>query len=381
MQSRLRLVKERSGRSIRSLAVVVVVLFGAAVTTIALSAPRSSAQAATLGGWTVTPSPAPGTQYGALLGVSCFSSTHCMAVGGTDTSTTQAALAEIWNGNIWSVTPVPNASQSFLYGVSCPSSTDCVAVGFASGGALIVTWNGGAWSIVHSPVVANSVLYGVSCLTSTWCVAVGQGAGTLVESWNGIKWSVIPSPNNTGSRLLRVSCLDTSSCMAVGDSASPLGTLTESWNGSSWSIVPSPNVANMGNELVGVSCTKRTFCVAAGLTGNTNGDDKALLETWNGSRWYITNRPYAKGTRSYLQGVSCTESVDCVGVGLNGSATLIEARSGSGWSLVSSPSPGSFGNSLYDVSCVSAGCVAVGFQSFTSSSYQPLIETDMAQGG
>ncbi len=202
--------------------------------------------------WSVVPSPNHRTGDNSLNGVSCLSPTSCIAVGSYDKNETQyvATLVESWNGSLWSIVPSPNpyANQfevagDNLSGVSCISSTFCVAVGvaYAAGGpggelTAVLAWNGTTWSIVPSPDPSIDMnpspvneLTGVSCTSSTDCVAVGydlNGPGddelTLIESWNGSVWKVTPSPNNEASdSLSKVSCVSSTRCTAVG------GTLIE----------------------------------------------------------------------------------------------------------------------------------------------------------
>ncbi len=132
----------------------------------------------------------------------------------------------------WSIVASPNTSSSqsnFLNGVSCVSSTSCVAVGSDYNGSvdhtLIESWNGASWSIVASPNTSSSqsnYLNGVSCVSSTSCIAVGSHYGTsvqtLIESWNGTSWSIVASPSVPGSvhDLAGISCLGSTSCTAVG---------------------------------------------------------------------------------------------------------------------------------------------------------------------
>jgi hypothetical protein len=75
------------------------------------------------GNWTATTPVTPGGQE-AFLDVSCATASWCIAVG----PTTQA-----WNGSDWTVMNVANLVSSStpysLNGVSCPSTTFCVAVG------------------------------------------------------------------------------------------------------------------------------------------------------------------------------------------------------------------------------------------------------------
>ena len=240
----------------------------------------------------------------------------------------------------WSIVASPNTSSSqsnFLNGVSCVSSTSCVAVGSDYNGSvdhtLIESWNGASWSIVASPNTSSSqsnYLNGVSCVSSTSCIAVGTYYNgsvdqTLVESWNGTSWSIVASPNTSSSQynyLNSVSCVSSNSCTAVGNYSNSQ-TLVESWNGTSWSIVASPNVpGSQYNYLNGVSCVSSTSCIAVGSHYGTSV--QTLIESWNGTSWSIVASPSVPGSVHDLAGISCLGSTSCTAVGFSGNATLIE---------------------------------------------------------
>ena len=177
--------------------------------------------------------------------------------------------------SVWSVTRSPNAGAgpsqgpNELFGISCFSSTFCMAVGYfydpPSNQTLTEKWDGSRWISGSSAGEGDfGVLDAVSCTSPTSCMAVGYDTvsgndQTLAESWNGSEWSILPTPNISGS-LEAVSCSGISTCVAVGnyyDNGSGLqNTLMESWNGSTWSVVasptPPPSMANP--DLVGVSC-------------------------------------------------------------------------------------------------------------------------------
>ena len=198
----------RTGLTISCIAVALVVL---SATALGLATSSPAAYAAI-----------PSANSGLLLGVSCTSSSFCMAVG-TSTGTT---LTESWNGTVWSVLSSPNPSSiaDSLTSVSCPSPTDCVAVGNSYNTAstyqdLVESWNGTTWSVMSAPVFAgdNSSFNSVSCATSTYCVAVGYTQASsgvdplfipLLESWNGTSWSVdsTPSPEYNSTFFRSVSC-------------------------------------------------------------------------------------------------------------------------------------------------------------------------------
>ncbi len=252
--------------------------------------------------WSVVPSPSPGTFSNVLTGVSCTNSTSCLAVGNysAEPNGGNQTLVESWDGTAWSVVPSPSpgTSDSILTGVSCTSSTSCVAVGYYSNGSanltLVESWDGAALSVVPSPnpgtFPAGNSLNGVSCTSSTSCVAVGLGNQTLVETWDGTAWFVTPSANQ-GSQsdlLWGVSCTSSVSCVAVGYYANGSATLTlvEAWDGSTWSITPSPNPSGSG-DLYGVSCTSSTNCVAAGVYWNGSDPSQTLIESGYTLTWII----------------------------------------------------------------------------------------------
>src|ERR1022692_4688261 len=110
-------------------------------------------------GWALESTPNPtGASLIVLRAISCPSSTACTAVGEYFNSAgTRVTLAERWNGSSWAIqsTPNPTGSQdSVLYGVSCPSTTACIAVGSND---LAERWNGSSWAIqsTHIPAAAR----------------------------------------------------------------------------------------------------------------------------------------------------------------------------------------------------------------------------------
>ncbi len=139
--------------------------------------------------WSVVSSPSPGSNQNQLYGVSCTGSTACMAVGESENgSAADETLTESWNGASWSVVSSPDhgSDGNELYGVSCTSSTSCVAVGVYVVGidyqTLVESWNGSSWALVSSPDqgASDNYLYGVSCTSSTSCVAAGYDLSASV---------------------------------------------------------------------------------------------------------------------------------------------------------------------------------------------------------
>jgi hypothetical protein len=357
--------------------------------------------AAALGaGWSVLRpgDPTGGTDV-SVVGVSCTSPDACTVVGHYDDGDVRGLpLVERWNGVDWSIQPTPTSAAGTLNGLSCTSSTRCVAVGYdtrsgsgalgAGGGdvPLVERWDGKRWSIRRTPGTspANVSLDAVSCAGRT-CVARGMGGGLpppfgvdspgapvvarwdstswsiepadgwipagvacaspmacflvgartadtpdgmltepLAERWNGRRWSTQRPPTyryTTDSTLGSVSCVSPRACVAVGDYQSYTtgrdSTLAERWDGTGWTIVPSPNPAGASaTRLVGVSCASPLSCLAIGTYDTRALRQRPLAERWNGRRWSIIRPPtLANAANVSPTTVSCGSNTDCVVLG------------------------------------------------------------------
>lgn len=313
--------------------------------------------------WSLQSVPDPkGSPSVALAAVSCPSGATCIATGsyivpaGTqDGSGEQSTLAEAWDGSAWRILPMPNpsgAAYSVLNGVSCSSSTSCVAVGYysTSTGPQIPfseTWDGDTWSIqpVAPPAGASSgALRGVSCLSAAACEAVGTfstskgRSSTLAEVWNGSSWAVQKTPSPQGAQGLElsgVSCSSADACTAAGDyyGTTAPATLAERWDGRSWSIQPTPTPTGQEVMVSGVSCAFPSACTVVGFYLPSDfGSGIAFAEGWNGSDWKLEAVPSPAGsTYTDLAGVSCLSSGACAATGFftgmaGGSVTLAEIK-------------------------------------------------------
>ncbi len=347
--------------------------------------------------WKVQSTPDPSPSTNRLLSVSCTSNAECIAVGQDKGSGGRlVTLAEAWNGTAWSVqsTPVPaGARLSGLAGVSCVSTADCVAVGqyrTAAGVhvALAEGWNGTMWTIEPTPTPAGATfsrLLGVSCVSTTACTAAGyaiDGSGSevpLAMRLIGGTWSLESVPSPSGSmltELLGVSCADSSACTAVGQYEPQYGVfvpLAERWDGATWSIQNTPPLQGHDSLLESVSCVSDARCTAVGLSGgslvrvparsrssgtapsgacsprripqdssatstrgwwasracpprrawesgsyeNSSGLTVTLAEYWSGTAWKIQPTPNPAGSdkASQLLGVSCSATTVCSAVG------------------------------------------------------------------
>jgi hypothetical protein len=299
------------------------------------------------GQWSAKALPYPeGGDEVALTSVSCVATNACFAVGyEKDTAGIRVPVADRMSGaGEWSVVPVslpPGATEAALQGVSCTSSTRCVAVGVSmtcssppcSNGQgtqapFAMLWSEGAWTLqeLNPPVATQAGLESVSCPAEKSCVAVGfsEKNGALIDTWDGSTWSPVPAhpPPERGSfiwGLSSVSCSSTSACTAVGTYASSGGDagLVERWNGQAWSL---ESAANTGHpeDLAGVSCAGPEECTAVGYY-EPNGVWVPMVQTWNGSTW--STQPLNLDTppvASELHAVSCASGGTCVAVGNSG---------------------------------------------------------------
>ena len=348
--------------------------------------------------WAIVPSADGGAGSSNLNGVSCTSTTNCVAVGYYDNGSVAAMLAEHWNGTAWSLDTVPTPPGSLgddLGSVSCTSSSFCVALGTFDAGAgpmaIAVHWNGSAWSLVSipHPSVLDNGLNDIACLSTTDCTAVGTyntGATseTYVARWDGTAWSIVPSPNvgppGTSNGLRSVSCTSATTCMAVGvvDDGSSTSTLAMTWDGSTWTIVPSPNAGSAGanNNLGSVACTSATSCVAVGRYFDSGWNSLAM--TWNGSAWTVVPAASPGVGSTRLQSIACVSATACTAVGtfFDGSQQLTMAQNwdGSTWTLATTPTSGTGDNDLRSIACLAASdCVAVGIAPDSNFDNQTLV--------
>lgn len=293
--------------------------------------------------WSTTRSPTPGAKKTVELDdVSCTSPVFCVAVGRYTPSSGSGAdtLVESWEGRSWSQTDSPNAANNvdanFLSGVSCVSTSFCVAVGrseLAGSGegpyTLIESWDGSAWNQVDSPnpggSYGGSQLSDVSCLSPTSCTAVGYinavtngrpHAMTLVESWDGSTWSQVASPSlvdASGATLSGVSCVSATFCVTVGESIDNKQStypLIEGWDGKQWSEVDRGGLN--GGSLSDVSCDGATACTAVGSDRSSG----TLVDGFDGANWTRLKSPSPGSPgQSSLGGVSCRSGAACTAVG------------------------------------------------------------------
>jgi len=333
--------------------------------------------------WSVIPSAGSAGPNPTLYAISCTSPVFCVAAGlthsdgrfGVDNDMAfgaQRALIEVWNGATWTVEPNPGAAMagSGLFGVSCRSTSFCVAVGQHSESALVEAWNGTSWRVQSTPTVAKHGTWpaAVSCLSPNACTLVGSynantGPGQaapvqLAERWNGRRWSVQRVPGHVSGypELRSISCVSQSFCLAGGTLQMGNGTvayspLAERWNGGRWTGAMSG--FPKASALYGVSCISAVYCLAVGqfdprVFPPSNATD-TFAEGWNGTHWArialppVAVPPEFDQTDPALLGISCLSQIGCTAVGDQAvganSAPLTQGEAGAPSGSPESPAP------------------------------------------
>ncbi len=339
--------------------------------------------------------------------VSCVFSTSCIAVGTyTDSGGTKRPLSARWNGSAWTILTTPNVSEAkagSLYGISCFSTTYCIAVGSYVTAAgvtsnLSLKWNGTTWSVLSTPNPASfssSVLSAVHCVAKTACTAVGRYVDsgttkTLAMQWNETSWTIQPTTDPNGSvsaELSGVSCPSTSVCLAIGSQKNAGGDtlpLGFKWNGKSWGqqVIEADELGALTAPLNGISCVSTSACHAAGsIAYGATTKERNLAYRWDGGSWALTESGGYQRTWDEVPLSPPTETIDaaepsdvacvsttCIRVGSvkDGSGKYFARAkiwNGSYWTLTPAPPKpsGAKESELVGVACTAANaCRAVG---------------------
>jgi outer membrane protein OmpA-like peptidoglycan-associated protein len=385
---------------------------------------------------------------GYLQSVSCLTGTTCVAAG-LDNENTSEPLQITGDAQTWGGAEVAGIDFSSvgkgdagiaggqINGISCVTTSLCVAVGNTSTGdqPFVLIGNPATWTVAQATLLppqtdsGRGTLSAVTCTgTDTlWCVAVGtdQQRGEAMwlygnpSTWTSSDYQLLPispsdSENNfTEGSLDAVSCTSETFCVAVGQvlvesRAATLrhsSTASEVQGTSLLTVVGDPNpnddsptwspdnaytMSTSSGNLAGVSCTSESFCVAVGgdedgnpiyLTGDPTGwSDPALYNVLQDPALYNVLQlgenfgGYEYSGGGELSAVDCTSQTWCVGVGQDndyqplavmGDPTTWDATDAQEISLTT-PATEAY---LASVSCTAQDvCVTVG--SFDSRDYQ-----------
>jgi hypothetical protein len=270
--------------------------------------------------WSVIPSPNPaGATYVVLNGVAAISANDIWAVGhsGDPSSIPHQTLTEHWDGTGWSIIPSPSPGTyngNVLYAVAAVSTNDVWAVGWAEsgptgqeGGALTMHWDGASWTVISNP--SRAALLAVTAIAPNDVWAVGY---QVILHWDGATWSSVafpPPPGNSYQVFKDISAVSANDIWAVGYSQASYfygyiySTLTYHWDGTQWNWVPN---AGGSDYLYAVDAIAANDVWAVGDNGYT--------QHWNGATWSQVAGPYP-GLGGRFNGVAAASTSDVWAVG------------------------------------------------------------------
>lgn len=302
----------------------------------------------------------------ALTAVSCPNSRNCWATGTTAGSAgapNGAALVASRNGGAsWTAQPIP-PTTGYLSSVSCWTATHCLAVGETNGtmqGMVLSTTDGGRSWIAAPPIAGTTGLTAVTCTPSGRCLAVGSGATGAVAvapAEPGSPWQVVGSlpPGTSGGTA--ISCADDQHCWATGavslNLANAAGSVDYTGDfGAQWQAVPVPAGTGM---LEGISC--RPMAGSGGALPTTasasTGPTPPTTAPSTAPSTVPTTVPGAPGFECTAVGTTAT-AVNSTRTGHG--VVLTTPNGGSSWTGERVPSTAA---SFAGISCPTAGACAV----------------------
>ncbi len=360
-----------------------------ALALLAVAATAGSASAST---WTGHPLGGEAAKV-TMFGMSCPTSSMCVAVGGNNTIASSSDPGGAWNVVYAGEGALPTSGGIFpgrqIRGVSCPSPQLCVAVSFEGliYTATEPTGSAAAWSVADLDGSGPSThLYGVSCPSPSFCAAAA-GKGKIVTSTDptgeAAAWSTTQLEQPL--ELRGISCASPSFCVAVGDDGEDIrpgptdnGEIVSSTNplGGVWGRVSMPGAQG---PLYGVSCPSPALCVSGNLLGNLV---LSTNPTGAASAWTSTDGDGAV----QITAADCLSTSQCVVVDNNGDVLTSANPTGgpSAWTftnVVPFSLPMTEANGMFGVSCPSPSLCAVAAKGQIFTSTDPFVVPPPAARG
>jgi hypothetical protein len=326
------------------------------------------------------PAPSGTSDLGAL---SCATARRCWAVGVAGPNPAPASGATVIdatrNGGVtWKAQQVVGGSTPELSGVSCPTTTECMAVGsngasLPGSGVVITTSDAGAtWSPAASPQNAL-VVSSVTCASPIDCTAIVSDG---ISTWSahspdfGQTWQQegdLPAGFLPGND---ITCVAGGTCIDAGYVPTTNGhgqgaVAVSADGGQTWALASVPSGTGV---LQSTACISATDCLAAGTTGTTVSDvvpgKGELLHSTDGGHTWVQSTATLPVDDVY--GLACPSADQCAMVGTTwtgfpavGTGGVAESTD-AGLTFLSSPTS-YVPITLTAVDCPSAsGCIAVG---------------------
>jgi hypothetical protein len=201
----------------------------------------------------------------------------------------------------WGTPAIIDKLQGGLTDVSCTGYARCAGV---DDSGQVVMFDGTSWS-APTQLTGTDEFRGfkaVSCRGSLFCVSVGDETG--LWEYHGTAWQEVSV--NVPSELIDVSCSSATTCVAITTDAAMVRRTAAGW-GALTRVAPSGYLASA------VSCPHRDFCVAAVRPSVTSVG--GYVATFNGVSW---SRPLRIDRYSYLTSLSCPSSSFCTATDAQG---------------------------------------------------------------
>jgi hypothetical protein len=211
------------------------------------------------GAWSAPKTLGPEDSYS----VSCPSVNFCAAVGANGLPGKPSTIAT-FNGHSWSshLTTTSGSQSDRLLGVSCATATHCVAVNFDG---QILTFNGKRWSPMLT--VGPKGLISVSCPSNSFCLAVTiSGVSIEIHATSWTNTTTIPKFQAALS--YSVSCATSTTCVVTG-----LNGQTDKWRAGMWNT-PVKVFTGGFNALVSTSCTRSGYCMVITSKGRSSFENQ-----------------------------------------------------------------------------------------------------------
>ncbi len=258
-----------------------------------------------------------------LTSVSCPSATSCWAAGTTpwhikkSPGGTAGAIVPIYDGVpegisglVVGIGMVYTKDSASLYGISCSSTTFCMAVGddFFMGGVVAPIVNGSTGSPTS---VSPQSMSGIECELKNWCIADGQdyySGDAVFFKGSNLKFFNYETDSSI-VELVAGACQERSislTCITAGTAAAGGGVIYPIVDQIAGTVQDIAGTTGLN----GVACGGTEYCVAV---GQNSSDEGALVDTIGET----PQAPQAVSGTTEFSSVSCASAKFCMAVGSN----------------------------------------------------------------
>jgi hypothetical protein len=267
-------------------------------------------------------------------GVTCLSSTSCLAMLPVPDSSGVTYTLYSWNGTNWSAgasLPSTLTVSDFVGEITCASATICVIPVLIGSSNVLYTYDGTAWMVAstcqpgdqHDCLPTGYNPKGpVTCAFSSDCFSMGVNSsnGPAFLEYASGTWSTVANGTQAAfpGSATQLSCGSDTVCAAV----SVLGGGVNTFDGTSWTLQP----VGGNTQLQSISCPTSSFCAAVDNGGN--------YVTFDGTGWSaaapVTDGSHTASAFAGLGAISCPAPKSCTAIDSSGNAW---GYAGASWTL------------------------------------------------